>query len=80
MEGVNRGGLFDVSDEAFLLFYAIEDAMRGKLKKHLSKSILMTSEQSEEAKAAIIQSVVNDCDILYRWGLILMMMVRVQSS
>ena len=64
---MNRG---DVSDEAFLLFYAIEDAMRGKLKKHLSRSILMTSEQSEEAKAAIIQSVVNDCDVLYRWGFI----------
>ena len=36
---VNRGGLFEVNDEAYFLFVAIESTMRSKLTNHLKRSI-----------------------------------------
>ena len=70
VERINRGGLFDVSDEAFMLFLAIEEAMRERLVRHLKKSIVQSAQKSEEDKAAIITCVVNDCDVQYRWGVL----------
>ena len=70
IDRVNRGGLFDVSDEAFMLFFSIEEAMRGKLVKHLKRSIVQSPQQSEEEKAAIIAFVVADCDVQYRWDVL----------
>ena len=42
VEKVNRGGLFDVSDEAYRLFVSIELAMRNKLTNHLQKQKMDT--------------------------------------
>lgn len=70
VDRVNRGGLFDVSDAAYLLFYAIEEAMREKLTSHLTRSVLLTPDQSEEGKRIIIDEVVRDCDVQYRWSII----------
>ena len=50
VDRINRGGLFDVSDEAYHLFLAIELSMREKLTEHLKRSI--TSLESSEGKSS----------------------------
>ena len=66
VERVNRGGLFDVSDEAYLLFYAIEEAVIEKLTSHIRKSVFLTSDESEQRMKVIIEEVLGDCDVQYR--------------
>ena len=70
VDRINRGGLFDVSDDAFLLFFCIEEAMREKLMVHMRRSILQSPEESSEEKKAIITFVTGDCDVQYRWGIL----------
>lgn len=65
---VDRGGLFDVSNETYLLFYWIEDVMRDVLTSHISNSTLLPSEGSEEIKKMIIEAVVFNRDIQFRWS------------
>ena len=41
IELIEEDCMFDVSDDAFLLFFAIEEAMRGRLIAHMKKIILV---------------------------------------
>lgn len=70
LDKVNRGGLFDVSDESYLLFFAIEEAMIDRLTTHIKSSIYLSPSDSEERKRAIIDCVVNDVDVQYRWDVV----------
>ena len=70
IDRVNRGGLFDVSNDAYVLFYVIEEAMRERLTTHISKSGLLTSTKSTAEKERIIDFVVKDSDVQYRWDVI----------
>ena len=67
VDRVNRGGLFDISDETYVLFFWIEEIMRDILTSHIKSSALLTSDGSEERKKALVESIVFDCDIQYRW-------------
>ena len=68
VERVNRGGLFDVSDEAYRLFVSIEMAMRSKLTEHLKKQKM--TEDSREGKSAIIDFVLKNDDIQFYWSML----------
>ena len=46
---VNRGGLFDINDQGYNLFLAIEVTRREKLTQHLEECIL--SSDSDERKS-----------------------------
>ena len=70
IDRVNRGGLFDVSNDAYVLFYVIEEAMRERLTTHISKSGLLTPTKSAAEKERIIDFVVKDMDVQYRWDVI----------
>lgn len=70
IEKVNRGGLFDVSDEAYQLFRAIEMAMRNKLTNHLMKQTSAIPQDSDEGKSAIIEFVLHDLDVQFYWSMI----------
>ena len=68
VERVNRGGLFEVNDEAYFLFVAIESAMRSKLTNHLKKSIGATNDEETGAKAAIVDFVSRDGEVDLYWS------------
>ena len=63
---VNRGGLFEVSDEAFRLFVSIEVAMRQKLESHLHS----ITENDRSGKDMIIQQVIDNCDVQFHWDML----------
>ena len=67
VDKVNRGGLFDVSDEAYYLFIAIETAMQERLTSHLQSSFSLTPAESQSAKKAIVDHVLIDCDVQFHW-------------
>jgi len=64
VDKVDRGGLFDVSDEAFRLFVAIEMAMQERLATHLQ------SLSPRDSKAKIVDHVVGDCDVQFYWSML----------
>ena len=41
VDRVNRGGLFDISDETYVLFFWIEEIMRDILTSHIKSSALL---------------------------------------
>lgn len=51
IERVNRGRFFEISDEAYCFFVAVEVCMRGKLINHLEKSTF-AAKDTQEGKAA----------------------------
>ena len=59
-----------MSDDAFLLFYWIEDMMIDKLTSHIRESALLTPDESEERKKIMIELVVYDCDVQHRWSVV----------
>ncbi len=59
---VNRGGLFFVKDEVYLVFFEMENKMR----KHLVKLV----SQRKLDKAAVIEDIMSDDDIHFFWCLI----------
>lgn len=65
---VNRGGLFEVSDEAYFLFVAIESSMRNKLTEQLKKSISGLSDTETGVKSTIISFVCEDVEVDQYWS------------
>lgn len=65
VERVNRGGLFDVSDEAYSLFVVIELTMRRKLTERLKCATV-----SEEGKSTIFNFVCENTDVQFHWSLL----------
>ena len=68
VEKVNRGGLFDISDEAYRLFLSIEMSMRNILTEHLKKQ--RVTEDSSEGKSAIIEFVIKNDDVQFYWSML----------
>jgi len=66
---VNRGGLYEVNDDVFLLFNAIEKAMQVKLMSHLEKGTNPPSQQSS-GKEEIIQCMLSDSNVLFYWDIV----------
>ena len=64
---VNRGGLFDINDQGYNLFLAIEVTRREKLTQHLEECIL--SSDSDERKSSIVQFVSTDEDVQFHWSM-----------
>lgn len=63
---VNRGGLFEVNDTAYLLFREIEDNIRDKLTHRLQKS---SAPPEINQKEEIISSTISDENIQFYWTL-----------
>ena len=59
---INRGGLFELSDNTFQLFQAIELALCQRLVTHLR-------DECSEDKGTIINSVAHDEDVLFHWSM-----------
>ena len=68
VEKVNRGGLFDISDEDYRLFISIEMSTRKKLAEHLKKQ--RVTEASSEGESAIIEFVINNDDVQFYWSML----------
>ena len=63
---VNRGGLFEVSNEAYCLFVAIENTINGKLHEHLYGSITTLNDEVDGGtKQTIVQTICED-DVLFQ--------------
>lgn len=67
VEKVNRGGLFDVSDNAYNLFVAIEIAMQVTLTNHIHSSYKLSAVESRARKELIVDTVVSDENVLFYW-------------
>jgi len=68
---VNRGGLFQVIDDAYHLFHEIEIAMQYKLTEHIkATTTTMSSAESVKGKNKIIDSVCQDIKVQCAWGII----------
>ena len=63
LKSIDRGGLTDISDEAYQCFYAIEVANRGHLQ------IENTREMNEGFVDKVTTSILNDEDLLFNWCL-----------
>ena len=59
---INREGLFELSDNTFQLFQAIELARCQRLVTHLC-------DEGSEDKGTIINSVAHDEDVLFHWSM-----------
>ena len=68
VEKVNRGGLFDISDEAYRLFLSIGMAMRSKLTEHLNMQKM--TEDSNEGTSAIIDFILQNDDVQFHWSML----------
>ena len=66
-EEVNRGGAFEVSDEAYQFFLAVEINVRSCL-----MTILQTgsSQATEDQKKSLLQKLMEDEDIMFYWSLV----------
>lgn len=62
LSAVNRGGLFFVTDEVYLLFFEMEMKMR----KHLHELI----SEKHINKKAVIEGIASDDDVLFHWCLV----------
>lgn len=69
VQRINRGGLFDVSDDTYRLFVAIETVMSNKLSEHL-KSHVFTSSESDGGKSSITEFVISNPDVQFYWSII----------
>ena len=67
MARINRGGLFDISDEGYSLFVAIELALRDKLTQHLHHSAVSGQRDLQASKGSIIDTVSADPEVEFRW-------------
>jgi len=66
---VNRGGLYEVNDDVFLLFKEIEKSMQVKLMSHLEHGANPPSEQSSQ-KEEILQRIVSDSNVSFYWDIV----------
>ena len=62
---INRGGLFEINDTAYLLFCKIEVTLRGVLTKHLNSSLPLNDPKEELVALAI-----KDEDIIFYWSML----------
>ena len=60
---VNRGGLFEISDETYHLFQAIELDMQ----KRLLSTLLSFQNKSDDRRQLIINAVTTDADVQFVW-------------
>ena len=70
VDKVNRGGLFDVSDEAYNLFVAIEVAMQDRLTRHLQSRSFLSPPSDTGGKEIIVDHVVSDYDVQFHWSML----------
>ena len=66
-EEINRGGAFEVSDEAYNFFLAVEMNVRSSLTTLLQKG---SSQATEDQKKTLLQNLSENEDILFYWSLI----------
>ena len=64
---VNRGGLFETSDNAYMLFASIELASYEKLEERL---VCQPSTSSCTDKKSIVDSVLKDTDVRFFWSML----------
>lgn len=63
INAVDRGGLFRVSDEVFVLFHEIERMVRRFVTN-------LTSQSSRQDKQEIVDEIVSDDDVQFHWSMI----------
>ena len=61
---VNRGGLFEVNDQAYTFFIILEKNVR----KHLTVLFRRGSTEAD-SKESVVDDIMNDEDILFNWML-----------
>lgn len=66
---VNRGGLFEVNNGAYMLFESIELASCEKLKEHLEGQQTALNLSCTD-KRSIIDFVVSDTDVKFNWSMV----------
>ena len=64
---VNRGGLFETSDNAYMLFASIELASYGKLEDRL---VCQPSTSTCTDKRSIVDAVLGDTDVRFYWSML----------
>ena len=65
IELVNRGNLFNVSDETFRFFHDLEIKVCAYL-----KDIFLAGGQADQSTVEIISSIVEDADVQFSWLLL----------
>ena len=69
VKAVNRGGLYEVKDEVYLLFREIEVKMQSHLMAHL-KALSTTHYESQSSKTTIINLVQHDNNVQFYWSIV----------
>ena len=64
VNAVDRGGLCHVSDNTFLFFCSIEEALRAFL------TVLKVKELSHGMKSTIVKSVIDNEDVAFHWSIV----------
>ena len=67
-EKVNRGGLFETTDQAFVLFRAIEINLQSVLQTCLQKSAIAIDDDVDY-KQQIVTHVVSNEEVLFHWSI-----------
>ena len=66
-EEVNCGGAFEVSDEAYQFFLAVEMNVRSCLMTILQAG---SSQATEDQKKSLLQNLMENEDIMFHWSLV----------
>ena len=64
VNAVNRGGLCHFSDNTFLFFCSIEEALRAFL------TVLKVKELSHGMKSTIVKSVIENENVAFHWSIV----------
>jgi len=67
---INRGGLYEVNDESFLLFKEIERVMQVRLRTHLEQGATTSSTVQLSGREEIVGVVKRDVNVLFYWDII----------
>ena len=67
LEEINRGGVFEVSDEAYNFFLAVEMNVRSSLMTLLREG---SCQATEDQRKILLQRMLEDEDILFFWSLV----------
>ena len=64
---INRGGLYEVNDESFLLFKKIEKFMQVRLRAHLEQRVNATVQSSGREILGVVK---RDVNVLFYWDVV----------
>jgi len=67
---INRGGLYEINNESYLLFKEIETVMQAKLRTHLQQGVDGPPSAKLSGREEILEIVKNEIKVLFYWDIL----------